>query len=152
MDLLLIILFLCLCYFVGSWLEKKHYKSIRQREVALYKKVYVTFGKGLDKSKNIEKTELVSGCVVLACDRFKTFLASLKNLFGGNVSSMESVLDRARREAILRAREDALKNGLNIVINLKIDTIMLDPLGGGQRKNSKVCIIAYGTGIKYAKQ
>ena len=76
--------------------------------------------------------------------------ASLKNLFGGNVSAYESCLDRGRREAILRMREQALKCGANIVINVKLETINLEPIGG-KHHHPKVCVLAYGTAIKYDK-
>ena len=37
----------------------------------------------------------------------------------------------------------------DVVINTKIETVVLDPLGKSQ--NPKVSIIAYGTAIKYVK-
>lgn len=147
MDLLIVIALLVICYFTGNIIEKNHYKSIKQREVALYKKPYVTFGKNIFNGKNVTGTELVSGGVVIGCDYFKSFLAGLKNLFGGNVSAYETVLDRGRREAVLRMREQASRIGADMVANVKIETVMLDPLGTSQ--NPKVSIIAYGTAVKY---
>ncbi|MFT6733724.1 MAG: hypothetical protein ACJAS9_001914 [Polaribacter sp.] len=38
-------------------------------------------------------------------DYFKRFLAGLRNIFGGRVVTYESLVDRARREAILRMKE-----------------------------------------------
>ena len=97
----------------------------------------------------MKNSQLVASSVVIGCDGFKSFLANLKNIFGGNVSAYELVLDRGRREAILRIREEAVKYKADLVMNLKIDTIMLDPIG--TNTNPKVCITAYGTAIEYDK-
>ena len=148
-QLLIIIASLVVCYFTGSTIEKNHYKKIKAREVALYKSPCMTYGKSFSKSSRIKDSYLVSGAVVIGCDYFKFFLAGLKNIFGGNVSAYESVLDRGRREAILRMRESACKQRAHAVINVKIETVMLDPLG--TKQNPKVCVTAYGTAIEYDK-
>lgn len=148
-DLIVLTTLLIICHFVGSRIEKNHYKNIQQREVALFKKRCVNFSKNTVSPAKVEKTFLVSASVVVGCDYFKSFVASLKNIFGGNVSAYETVLDRGRREAMLRMRELALASGANTVINAKIETIILDPLGTSQ--NPKVSILAYGTAVKYAK-
>ena len=150
LDLIIIIFSLIICYFIGNNIEKKHYKNIREREVALFKKRYVSFGKLKINDSKVKDCFLVSAGVVVGCDYFKSFVAGLKNIFGGNVSAYETVLDRGRREALLRMRERAYRAGADIIINTKIDTVVLDPIGTQQ--NPKVSIMAYGTGIKYAKQ
>lgn len=149
MDLIIIILCLVICYITGNRIEKNHYKNIKEREIKLYKSPCITFEKNVSNSAKIVQSYLVSSSVVIGCDYFKAFLAGLKNLFGGNVSAYESVLDRGRREALLRIREDAFKNRASAVINVKIDTIMLDPIG--TKGHPKVCITAYGTAIRYGK-
>lgn len=149
MDLLIVITCLVICYFTGSTIEKNHYKKIKTREVALYKSPCMTYGKSFAKSPKIKNSYLVSGSVVIGCDYFKSFLAGLRNLFGGNVSAYESVLDRGRREAILRMREYARARSAHAIINTKIETVMLDPLG--TKQNPKVCVTAYGTAIEYDK-
>ena len=149
MDLLIAITLLVICYFTGKSVEKRHYKRIKERELLLIKKPYVTFQKNLLNKKEVANCELVASTVVIGCDYFKAFLAGLRNLFGGNVSAYESVLDRGRREAILRMREYALARRAHAIINTKIETVMLDPLG--TKQNPKVCVTAYGTAIEYDK-
>lgn len=149
MDLLIIITCLVICYFTGSTIEKNHYKKIKAREVALYKSPCMTYGKAFARNPKVKNSYLVSGSVVIGCDYFKSFLAGLRNLFGGNVSAYESVLDRGRREAILRMREYAQERRAHAIINAKIETVMLDPLG--TKQNPKVCVTAYGTAIEYDK-
>lgn len=149
MDLLTVIFFLVVCYFTGSTIEKNHYKKIKARETALYKHPCLTYGKSFARSSKIRKSFLVSSSVVIGCDYFKSFLAGLRNLFGGNVSAYESVLDRGRREALLKIREYAYARRAHAVINVKIETTMLDPIG--TKANPKVCVTAYGTAIEYDK-
>jgi uncharacterized protein YbjQ (UPF0145 family) len=60
--------------------------------------------------------------VVIASDYLKSFLAKLRNIFGGEVRSFETLLERARREALLRIIEEAQSNGYNAICNLRMDT------------------------------
>ncbi len=148
-DLLIAIIALVVCYFTGSIREKNHYKKIKEREVALYKQPYISFCKKFKSQKPVKDAQLVASSVVIACDYFKVFVAGLRNFFGGNVSAYESILDRGRREAILRIREQAAKMGANIVVNVKVESVMLTPLGANQMP--QLCMHAYGTAIKYDK-
>ena len=147
MDLLIAIALLVICYFTGSTREKRHYKSIREREVKLYKQPHINFSKNVNISQPVKNAQLVSASVVIGCDYFKVFLASLRNIFGGNVSAYESVLDRGRREAILRIRESAYRMRADLVMNIKIETVMLS-----EQTMSQVCITAYGTAVEYDKK
>jgi len=147
MDLLIAIALLIICYFTGRSREKKHYKSIREREVKLYKQHHINFSKNVNISQPVKNAQLVSASVVIGCDYFKVFLASLRNIFGGNVSAYESVLDRGRREAILRIRESAYRMRADLVMNIKIETVMLS-----EQTMSQVCITAYGTAVEYDKK
>lgn len=147
MDLLIAIALLIICYFTGRSREKKHYKSIREREVKLYKQPHINFSKNVNISQPVKNAQLVSASVVIGCDYFKVFLASLRNIFGGNVSAYESVLDRGRREAILRIRESAYRMRADLVMDIKIETVMLS-----EQTMSQVCITAYGTAVEYDKK
>lgn len=147
MDLLIAIALLVICYFTGRTREKRHYKSIREREVKLYKQPHINFSKNVNISQPVKNAQLVSASVVIGCDYFKVFLASLRNIFGGNVSAYESVLDRGRREAIFRIRESAYRMRADLVMNIKIETVMLS-----EQTMSQVCITAYGTAVEYDKK
>ena len=65
---------------------------------------------------------LVTGSTVISVDYFKRFLAALRNLFGGRVTAYESLLDRARRESLLRMKEQAAALGASMVFNVKYET------------------------------
>ena len=149
MDLIVVTTLLILCFFSGKIAEKYHYKKIKERELLLIKRPYVTFEKNISTKKEVQNAQLVASNVVIGCDYFRAFLASLRNIFGGNVSTYEAVLDRGRREALLRIREQAVKLGADIVVNVKVDSVTLDPIEVA--KNPKTCITAYGTAIRYAR-
>ena len=119
----------------------------KQGEEKLYKQPHINFSKNVNVSKPVKNAKLVSASVVIGCDYFKVFLASLRNIFGGNVSAYESVLDRGRREAILRIRESAYRMNADLVMNIKIETVMLS-----EQTMSQVCITAYGTAVEYDKK
>ncbi len=148
-QILIFVFFILLGYFAGSYFEHRHYKSIRTRERASVRLPVVTFKSVPFKEEEIEVSHLVYGSAVISVDYFKRMLASLRNLFGGKVKSYESLLDRARREAILRMKERAM--GHNIVMNMRVETMTI-----GRRANtgkSVGCLeaLAYGTAIKIKK-
>ena len=97
--------------------------------------------------KKVKSAELVTGEVVISGDYFKNFVAALKNFFGGRLTTFESVLDRGRREAILRMREKA--KGANLIVNTRIESVMLNDIYSGQGGVPQCAIIAYGTAITY---
>ncbi len=146
-DLITLAIILLVTYMTGSLIEKAHYKKIKKREKALIGKTMVSYGiKTWDNTKKVKKVELVSGEVVISVDYFKTFAAGLKNLFGGKLNSIESILDRGRREAILRMREKAV--GANFIVNTKVEQVMMnDP--SNKNEYPKCALIAYGTAITY---
>ena len=100
---------------------------------------------------DIAEAQMVVGNVVISIDYFKRFLAGLRMLFGGRVSSYESLLDRARREAMLRMKEDAFERGYNAVINVRIETSRLASSSRKGEGTAGVEILAFGTAVKFAK-
>lgn len=148
-DILFIIVLLAFTYATGCIIEKNHYKKIKQREIALFRQPNITFSaKDWKIDKRVRKVELVTGEVVISGDYFKNFVASLKNIFGGRLTSFESVLDRGRREAILRMREKA--KYANFIINTRIESVMLNNVYS-KESVPQCAIIAYGTAITYEK-
>ena len=63
---------------------------------------------------------MVCGSAVISIDYFKRILAGLRNIFGGTVKSYETLIDRARREALLRMKEKA--DDATMIINVRIET------------------------------
>ena len=137
-------------YLIGSAIERSHYREIRIREVRSRRFPTVNF-RTPPKSWDVADAEMVLGNVVISIDYFKRFLAGLRMLFGGRVSSYESLLDRARREAVLRMKEDAFERGYNAVINVRIETSRLASSNRKGEGTAGVEILAFGTAVKFAK-
>lgn len=147
MDLLLLIILLILTFGTGSIIEKKHFKKIKIREKKLMRSPIVNFGvKKWSSQKKVLKTEMVYGEAVISADYFKGFVANIKNFFGGRMTSFESVMDRARREAILRMRESAI--GSHIIVNARVETAMVNDPNNAQSV-PQCAVIAYGTAVTY---
>ena len=133
-------------YVSGRMIEKRHYRSILQREHEFLALPVVGMKTFTEENVTVKNVQMVTGSVVISVDYFKKFLAGLRFFFGGRVRSYESLLDRARREAILRMKEQA--KGANIILNTRFETVSITK---GGRKNSvnSVVLLAYGTAITY---
>ena len=150
MDQLIILgspLFLVLlAYFLGSHLESNHHKNIREREAATKDMVVINFPR-FPFEVEIEGADLVMGSVVVSHDYFKRFLAQLRIIVGGRIKSYEPLLDRARREAVLRMKEQALARGHNTVVNIRLETSRLANSQRGGKGTAGVEMLAYGTAL-----
>jgi uncharacterized protein YbjQ (UPF0145 family) len=137
---------LALGFFVGRILERSHYRSIHERE-AKFAATPCLNCRTVPRPEDIRIARLVSGSVVVSVDRFKQFLAALRNIFGGEVNSYATLIDRARREAILRMKEQAPT--ADLFVNLKLETLSISK--GGNRQTGTVEVLAYGTAIRYGQ-
>ena len=143
-DLMILLLLLVLGYFFGQMAEKKHFRSIIKREEE-YRQI-LTFAKRFTlTNEGDQKATLVGGNVVISVDYFKRFVATLRSLVGGRVTTYESLLERARREAILRMKADARQKGLNTIVNVKLETASITK--GSKNQVGAVEVYAYGTGL-----
>ncbi|MEE8320529.1 MAG: YbjQ family protein [Gammaproteobacteria bacterium] len=143
-ELIFFLVLLFLGYFIGQMLENSHYKSIRKRESQLNRIPVIASRKLPDEFQPCETT-LVAGNVVISIDFFKKFIAGLRNLVGGRVTSYETLIDRARREALLRMKEEARRKGAQYVFNVKMET---SSISKGKRETiGSVEVLAYGTAI-----
>lgn len=146
-NLLVFILLLALGFGVGAMLEKRHYASIRQREKK-FADLPAVATKLLDPATAhaTADSRLVMGNVVVSVDYFKRFVAGLRNLVGGRVKSYETLIDRARREAVLRMKAEARALGANLVFNVKFETASISK-GAGRQSIGSVEVLAYGTAL-----
>lgn len=143
-QIIWVLVLLVIGYFIGTYLERKHYRSILKREEEL-RAMPVVASKVLPPDAEVYTQELVMGNVTISVDYFKRFLATLHNFFGGRVSSYESLLDRARREAILRMKSDAMSKQASLILNVKYETASIYK-GSGSNIGS-VEVLAYGTAL-----
>jgi uncharacterized protein YbjQ (UPF0145 family) len=150
-DLAVPLLLLLVGYFAGTMAEQSHYKSIRVRELRL-RRMPTTNLKKPPPHWRVEKVALVAGSTVISVDYFKRFLAQLRGFVGGRVRSYESLLDRARRESVLRMKEEAAKQGFDAVINVRLESSNIASPMRNDRGTAGVEVLAFGTALKLARQ
>ena len=99
----------------------------------------------------IESSDLVIGNVVISLDYFKRVVAGLKGIVGGNIRAYEPLLERARREAMVRMKEEARERGYDTIINVRIETSRLASSRGDGKGTAGVEILAFGTAISMSE-
>ncbi len=146
MDILIkfgfVVLLLLIGYIFGKMAEQKHYKKIIKWE-RFFQNIPAASTR-IPPQKKYNQV-LVSGNVVVANDYFKMFVAGLKSMFGGQLNTYEALLDRGRREAIIRMKRQAKKLNADLVLNVKLTTTNLamdDQRGAGALE-----VYAYGTAM-----
>ncbi len=131
-------------YLTGRFAESRHYRSILRREANLSRLPAIA-SKRAPEMDPPPGTVLVTGSVVVSVDYFKRFVAGLRMLVGGRLTTYEPLIDRARREAILRMKESARAHGAEMVFNVKLETASISK--GRKDAVGSVEILAYGTAI-----
>lgn len=130
-------------FFFGRAIEKSHYRSIIEREQQ-FAHLPDSSLQVVDKGNNeAAEGRLVQGSVVISVDYYKRVAAALINVFGGAIKPYEALLDRARREAVLRLKESC-PEAVQIT-NLRIETSSISK--GGKNRINCVEVLAYGTAL-----
>ncbi len=144
-DLGIPVALLVLAYVTGTVLESRHYTRIRRREGDM-RDILVFASKNLPTDRSFGEPRMVMGSVVISSDYFKSMLAALRGIIGGKIHSLETLLDRARREAILRMKDEAAVGGADMVFNVKFETTRIS--AGFKNTAVTVEVIAFGTAVK----
>ncbi len=142
----LLLLLIAVGYICGSLVERRHFQSLRRREAELADILVFALRfppPAMDSCRSV----LVCGSVVVGMDYFKKTLAGLKNLIGGSLGAYESVVERARREAVVRMKAEAKEQNANCVFNVRFSTANI--LSGDRSNKGSGCVevIAYGTAL-----
>ncbi|NNE20699.1 MAG: heavy metal-binding domain-containing protein [Myxococcales bacterium] len=130
---------------VGASLERGHYRSIVDREARFRARPAIST-KELDAAGLVQSASLAVGSVVVSVDHFKRFVSGFRMIFGGEVRSYSSLIDRARREAVLRMKES--KPGADAYLNTRIETSTISSTAGNEGMGT-IEVLAYGTAVHY---
>jgi len=141
LDLAVLAALLGAGYFVGQAIERRHYASIRLRE-RRYRDVLAFAMRFPPDTLTPQRAFLVHGAVVVSADYFKTFVAGLRNLVGGRFRAYETLMERARREALLRLKEDARNRGARLVVCVRFETTSISTGWAPAME-----VLAYGTAL-----
>ncbi|MEM9384302.1 MAG: heavy metal-binding domain-containing protein [Pseudomonadota bacterium] len=141
------LILLVLAFLVGSTIERRHFARLREREGALVGFPVVNFAT-LPAGWEVVRSDLKSASIVVSLDYFKRVIAGLRAIVGGRVKTYEPLLDRARREAVLRMVEQARDSGFDAVINVRLQTSRLVSTAGNGEQTAGVEVLAFGTAIE----
>ncbi len=133
---------------VGASVERRHYRSIIEREARFRARPAVST-KELDAPGPIQSASLAVGSVVVSVDHFKRFLSGFRMIFGGEVRSYSSLIDRARREAVLRMKES--QPGADAYLNTRLETSTISSTAGNEGMGT-IEVLAYGTAVHYDRR
>jgi len=130
----------------GSLNEKAHYRRIEAAEDSL-RDILVFNERHLPAGQQFARGSLVVGSVVVGEDYFKRVAAALKGIFGGRLTVYESLMDRGRRDAVVRMKQDARRQGATMIFNVKFETASLSEDSSRQRAAFSAEFLAYGTAL-----
>ncbi len=130
---------------IGGARERRHFQDLARREQDM-RQLLVTNLKTIPSPHNVKQVFLVTGSVVIASDMFKTFAIRLRSLIGGEMRAALSLMTRARREALLRALEQASRHGATEVWNVRYGTCTIGQLES-KKKSIQVEVFAWATAV-----
>ena len=88
----------------------------------------------------IEHIGIVSGSTVRAKHFGRDLMASIKNIFGGELKGYTELLKESREESIQRMSDQAVSVGANAIINVRFST---SSIASGAAE-----LYVYGTAVK----
>lgn len=130
----------CIGWGFGRFIEQKHLRELDEKEQLLS---HISIDTNKFQTSD-HQGQLISSNVVISHDYFKYIIAQIQNFFGGRLTTYESVVERARREALVRLKQEAEKVGAKQIMGLRLSTTELGMQGG------MVEVFAYGTAISTA--
>ena len=137
---------LLFAYITGEISEKRHYASIHERE-GHWLSIPAITGKHLPDLPAVASADLVVGSVVVSVDHFKRFLSKFRMVFGGEMKSYSSVIDRGRREAILRMKESSPE--ADLFLNCRLETSSVSK--GKSKAVGCAEVLAYATAVRFQR-
>ena len=86
---------------------------------------------------------------VISSDYFKSFVSTLKRIIGGELRAFESLMMRARREAVAQLAEQARSAGYDAICNVRIEGV--DVTGARTQQKAIVVVALQASGTAYRR-
>jgi uncharacterized protein YbjQ (UPF0145 family) len=134
-------------YAIGKTVENRHFRSLERRETELSDMICNNL-KTVAMPDQVSHRFYVDAQAVIGSDYFKTFAMKMRSIFGGEMHAMQTVMQRARREALVRMCQTAHEQGATHIYNIRLATSTIGR-GTGRRGLPTAEIHAYGTAIRY---
>jgi uncharacterized protein YbjQ (UPF0145 family) len=139
--------FLVLSLIIGGTIERRHFRNLDARE-AEHSGFLITQVKSYPGAvRGPSPPTILCGEAVISSDYLKTWLGGIRKIFGGEMKSYQSLLVRARREALMRVVEEAHRLGYNAICNVRYAST--DISGASKRKNKAVMVTILASATAY---
>lgn len=148
-ELIIVLFLLAGGYTFGTIAERRHLAKLDSRESGNGSFLVTQLKSFPAHASGSTSPQIVLAETVVASDYFKTFLASLRRLFGGEVRSFHSLLERARRETTQRLVEQAQELGYNAICNLRLETADVAGSTASRKRAAMVAILGSATAYHY---
>src|SRR5688572_29959039 len=129
------VLLIVVGFTIGKVTERRHFASLARREAQLAPMLVSNVRPYAPGALGSPPPQMVVVEVVISADYFKTFVAGLKKIIGGELRTYENIARRARAEALLRLKETAQGAGYNAMCNVRVDAA--DVAGKKQQGQAK---------------
>jgi uncharacterized protein YbjQ (UPF0145 family) len=146
-ELLVTAFLLALGFVSGKTIEHMHRQEMAKRERRQRRLPALTTSR-VPADWRVDEAMLLTGSVVISLDYWKRFAASVRQLFGGNVRSFETLFERARREALVRLKEAAAAKGCDALIGVRLESAELANQWANGKGTAGIELIAVGTGLR----
>ena len=142
--------------FLVSWIGGNYYQSQKINQLNARESAFIAqHGEDnihtvseLIPAKTINSCGLVMANISVGTSWWQTLIGRLHTIIGGNITMFDRVLYYGRKEALQRLREQALHQGWDNVVNVRLETARIVSSNNSD-KGSAYEILAYGTGIKH---
>ena len=104
----------------------------------------ITTTPNIEGSKIVEYLGIVSGQAIMGGNVFRDTIASVSDTFGGRSGVYETKFRQARENAFFDMEEQAMINGANAIVGVKIDHEMV--------RNDMMSVSVHGTAVKAVKE
>ncbi len=128
-------------WYVSYRIERRHLARLETREADL-QDIPVTQTPAIPPGLGACDSTLLVVSVVLSRGGFRMLLVTFRKLLGGRIPGFTLLLERARREALVRLKAAARERGALAVINLRLETTRISGKG-----MPVVEVVAYGTAL-----
>lgn len=144
-NLLPFLFLIALGLFVGGFIERRHFRMLEERESANGSFLITQLKSYPFAVAGPSAPSILFGEAVISSDYLKTFLGGIRKIFGGEMLSYQSILVRARREALQRLVEDARQQGYNAVCNVRFYSTDISGASKSRKRAVMVTLLASAT-------
>jgi uncharacterized protein YbjQ (UPF0145 family) len=144
-NLVPFLLLIALGLFVGGHIERRHFRLLDQREAENGSFLITQLKSYPFAVAGPSAPSIFFGEAVISSDYLKSFLGGIRKIFGGEMRSYQSLLVRARREALQRLVEDARRQGYNAVCNVRYYSTDISGASKSRKKAVMVTLLASAT-------